>query len=595
MPIIKLAHDPKLGYTPITRKLAPSLPEDVLAMSANGATIVTFRPLLKRWPDKVVRKVTATDRFSWIESENIVFFGLETDSPLAPLILWDIVHAAPVNTTFTVAGNGRDTSYLLRDYYHDSLQLIEQGHGKLIFRKTRPFLAEQGDGLDAWTFGIPVGPEDATLLNAAVKRILELDVPQKEILLCGRPGANFLYFDKVRIVGEDIPAPPVRICAKKNRLAQEAKYPNLCIIHDRVFLPRDFYSAAQKFGDCYPLTTMQSLYFDDKCNLVPRRYSDVGVSNRVRGQSIKGLMRDNDITRPSEFAPGVLAITEFGGFYPASALRYTGNVYPTGSMYICKRAVWLKYPQNENLHWIEFEDLEHGLRASDSGVPSRVNPYAITQSMISRPLLSRVIGGFVEDIRGKARLYRPWTEPLWLPRKPALKVSRATALASMNRFAQKYVPPAIYSEVSVASVHRTPRRLYTLVNLVSRAKLPLQVDALRTFLQDFEKMVVFDQMAYNWFEQCCHYLLVERSPPVTVLVQKNEALLNHAALRPRGSIFYESLQDYLQPRFSLVRLGSFFSGLYLFSKRKHVMYLKGGPFAYYRAIVNSTPFIDYGR
>jgi hypothetical protein len=595
MAIIRLVHHTDLGYPPVTKRLAPTLPSDIVAMADDGVTVVTFRPLLRRRPTRIAKRLTAADRFSWIEGDRLLLYGVETDSPLAPLILWDVVHAAAIDTTISILGNGGDTSYLQRDYFKDSLRLVEQSSGKLVFRKTGEFLAEQEHGLDAWTFGIPVGPEDATLLNAAVKRILELEIPQKEILLCGRPAANFLYFDHVRIVGEEITAPPVKICEKKNRLAQEAAHPNLCIIHDRVFLPRDFYQAAKKFGDCYPFTALQSLYFDDKCNLVPRRYSDAGVSNRVRGQSVLGLMRDNDINNPSVFSPSVFAITEFGGFYPASALRYTPNVYATGSLYICKRAVWLKYPQNENLHWIEFEDLEHGFRASDAGIPTRINPHTLTQSMISRPLLGRVIGGFVENMRGKAKLYRPWTEPFPIPRKPVLKVSKDAALASMNQFARKYVPPEIFSEIGVASVQRMDNRIFAMINMVSRAKVPMQVTSLRTFLTDFEKWAVFDQMAYNWYEHAAHKLLVEREPTSAVLVRSNEAVINHAALRPKGKIFYDTLDDYFLPRFSLVPLGSLCSGIYLFFKRKHVCYIKGGPLAYYRAIANSTPYVDYGK
>ena len=88
------------------------------------------------------------------------------------------------------------------------------------------------------------------------------------------PHPDFKYFDKVRIVGTDIPAPPVHITRKKNVLAQEARYENLCIIHDRVLLPSNFWSAMVAFGDHYPFTGLQSFYFVDKHNLIPRKYSD---------------------------------------------------------------------------------------------------------------------------------------------------------------------------------------------------------------------------------------------------------------------------------------------------------------------------------
>lgn len=595
MTIYRLSHLKELGYTAVSKKAAPALPEAVLAMAKAGALVVTFRPLAKGKPDRLVKNVNATDRFSWIKAPQLVLFGLETDSPLAPLILWDLAHAAEIGSTITVMGNGLGSSYLQRAYFAEGLHLAEASAHKLVFEKVAPLGAERDAGLDAWTFGIPVGPEDATLLNATVKRILEIDVPRKEILLCGRPGANFLYFDKVRIVGKDITAPPVRICAKKNRLAEEAQYPNLCIIHDRVFLPSDFYAAMQRYGDCYPLTTLQSVYFDDKFNLVPRRYSDYGVSHRVRGQSVKGLLRDNDVTNPSEFAPSVLAKTEYAGFYHAHAMRYSTAVYPTGSMYICKRSVWLKYPQNENIYWIEFEDLEHGFRMSDNGVPSRVNPHAVSQSLISRPLLSRAVGTFIETVKGQNRLFAPWSEMLRLPRKPAIKLSHEAALVSMNRFAEKYVPVHLQQQIPVSAVFRSAQRLTSIIDIVTRATVPYQTAALGRFLVDFEKEVVFDQLPFSWREQAANDLLSGRVQPLHAMALNNDALVNHAVLRPKGEIFYRSLHDYFQRRSVFGTIGTFVSAVYLFAKRKKVIYLKGGPLAYYRALSNCTPFSDYGN
>jgi hypothetical protein len=75
---------------------------------------------------------------------------------------------------------------------------------------------------------IPTGPEDATLLNVAVKRILELNIQEKEILLCGRPGENFKYWDHVRIVGEDISAPPSKF-HEKEPTCSRGTYENLCM------------------------------------------------------------------------------------------------------------------------------------------------------------------------------------------------------------------------------------------------------------------------------------------------------------------------------------------------------------------------------
>ncbi|KVH43886.1 hypothetical protein [Burkholderia diffusa] len=590
MPIYKLTHLKALGYTPVSKTTAPMLPGDIAARADNGATIVTFRSVAPHHRPKAIKRINAAERFSWINGRDIVMYGIETDSPLAPLVLWDVAHAIDIGATITMLGDASPSRYLQREYFAASFEVIEGADGCMVFRKHAPLPAERDAGLDAWTFGIPVGPEDATLLNVAVERILELKIKEKEILLCGRPGANFKYFDQVRIVGEDITAPPVKICAKKNRLAQEAANPNLCIIHDRVFLPENFDEVVRRFGDNYPLTTLQSLYFDDKMNMVPRRYSDVGISHRVRGQSERGVMRNDDVERASEFAPAVLALTERSSFFSHNVLRYDQTSYPTGSMYICKKSVWLACPQNESLHWIEFEDLEHAYRASDMGIPSRVNPYGVTQSLVSRPLLMRVSGTFIENAKGRARLSRAWTEVLPIKRKPAIKVSTEKALEAMNRFAAKYVPAEIRMPLPAASVERSPHRLATIINLLSRVRVPMQSEKLRTFVADFEKWVVFDQLPFSWTERVVHGLLVERAEPVRVLVIENDVLLNHIAMRPKGAVFLRSPVEYLQSRSLSVIFGTMCSALYLYRRRRDVLYLKGGLSFYFRALMKSTPF-----
>lgn len=588
--LIRLAHHKGLGYTPVNKKIAPLLPEPVLELARQGAVVITFRALASGRPDRQVKKLTAVERFLWAKGERLVFFGLETDSPLAPLILWDAAHAAEVGSTLILMGDRQSSSFLERPYFSEAFDLVENEVGRKVFIKRAMLLAERDAGLDAWSFGIPVGPEDATLLNATVKRILELDVPQKEILLCGRPGANFKYFDQVRIIGEDITAPPVKICEKKNRLAQEASHPNLCIIHDRVFLPRHFFEAVKRFGDFYPLTTMQSLFFDDKYNLIPRRYSDFGVSYRAKASLVKGLMRDNDTSAPSAFAPTVFPQLEMSGFFLGNALRFNMGNYPTGSMYICKRAVWNAYPQNENLHWIEFEDIEHSYRALEGGVPSRVNPFALTQSLISRPLLARVLGSFIEPMKGPPRLTRAWSEFLPLPRKPAIKATYDTALTCMQRFAEKYVVGPDPVTIPVAAVFRSSKRIETIINILSRVQVPLHERGLRQFITDYEKWIVFDQLPYSFIEHACHRMLVDKLSPVHVLVIENDVLRNHVANRPKGNIFCGAQTEYFQKPSVLLAAGTCLSALYLLAKRKRVVYLKGGWLTYFRALMNSTPF-----
>jgi hypothetical protein len=590
MQIIQLRHMPKVA--PFKPSRSAALPSDLCAAVGPSGLVITFRHLTSRKPDAQLKHVNATSRFLGFHSDCILFYGIEGDSPLAPLILWDVTHALPLGGRVGMAGDFVDTPFLAREYFNGALKWEEPtGDGIRWFTKTTKLPAERDAGLDAWTFGIPVGPEDATLLNKTVERILELDVPTSEILLCGRPGANFKYLDKVRIVGEDIPAPPLKIGTKKNRLALEAKHPNLCIIHDRVFLPKDFHEAVKRFGDFFPLTTMQSLWFDDYNNFVPSRYSDTGVTFSLKTMPVAGLMRDNNVDSASVLSPSVFALSERSGFYAANTLKYSESSYPTGSMYLCKRSVWNMFPQSELLHWIEFEDLEHAYRAVAGGVPSKVNPFALTQTLMTRPLLNNSkIGVFAEQLKGAPTLRRCLTAVLPFKRKPALKVSQEAALRSMQGFVSKYSADPDQFKLPSQTVVDSTSRFETIIRILQRARVPVRQDKLRQFVMDFEKLVMFDQVPYSMVDGICRDIVFNKMSPMDAMLIKNPVLRRHLTLRPSRGMFYRTLEDYFTRPSLALRVGTLLSAIYLYRSRKDLIFLEGGVLAYYRAILRTTPF-----
>ncbi len=594
MAIIQLKHDRKLGYPGTGRKQLAPLPAAV-AEQAGAATVLTFRPLPKGWRATVRKNLHAAVRLHGLPDTDLLCYSLESDTPLAPLLLWDAVHAMAVGRRITLAGDQVRQCYLQRAYFQSALVVERQDGQAIVLRKVAPLPAEKDVGKNAWSFCIPVGPEDATLLNVAVRRILELDLPHKEILLCGRPADNFQYWDQVRIVGEDITAPPVQICAKKNRLAQEAQHENLCILHDRVFLPRQFAQAVAAFGECYPLTTFQSLYFDDRYNLVPRRYSDFGTSPRIAAMATLGVMRNNDVGQGSPFAPAVLALTDQVGFFSGNALRYAPSNYPTGSLYLVKRSVWLACPQDEHLMWTEFEDLEQAKRAEAMGIPSRINPHALTQSMIARPLLTTHGAVFYESRDGSLLQYRPTLEALPIPRKPLIKLLHAKAQHSLGQFAARHVPAALDVPLSAGATMNTRQRLRALVQVTHRTKVPLQRKALNAMLGDYEKLLALDQLPYAWRENMLMQFLQSGNGAVRNLVGQSDQLINHASQRPTGAVFADSLLDYLPRAGWRLYLGSAIAALSLAVRNRTVLYFPKGLLGCYRSILDSTPFAHFAE
>lgn len=588
MIVTNLEHLPRLGY-PASKDLRP-LPDD-LEIQHPCTRLVSFRRLQGRKPDILVRKLHAAVRPLGIYSgDSVCFYAVQSDSPLAPLLLWDAAHFLEVGQRITLVEDAPQGFYLDREYFAQGLKAVFRSPTKAVYEKVAKLPAEADDDLDSWTFGIPVGPGDATVLNAVVKRILELDISNKEIVLCGRPGANFAYPDRVRIVGEDIPAPPVQICRKKNRLAREARYGNLVILHDRVFLPKHFGRMVRDFGPRYPLMTLQSMFFDNRLNVNPRRYSDYGMAMGEIGRGLKGLHRHSG--EAVSIAPSIFAEIERTGFCFASPMRYSMDTrYPTGSMYICRKEVWNAFPLDESLFWVEFEDIEQGIRASKGGVPCRVNPHGISQTVITRALLGAPSP--VETVTGQLARTGP-AYFSWLPKKPLLRISAEVALGKLRQFANKYHPGT--SSVPIPTGLKTidARAWVSLVNkVVQKASFPNTAAAVREFIADYENMVLLDQLPNVQKEALYLRFLADPMEARTSLVLRSGELRNMLYQRPRQTWFCTSPQEFFHDHKRALP-GILLSAIGAYMKNGTTFYFESLSAAI-RAIYNSTPFKHYAE
>ena len=581
-----LKHHKSLGYLS-TRELS-ELPVD-LQLPYKCSNLVTFRGSRKAKPGEVIKNLHAAVRpISMFGEGSYCFFGIQSDSQLAPLLLWDAAHFLAVGQKLTVIEDTPVACYLDRDYFSAALVAVSRTPTAVTYEKVTKLPAEGDDDLDSWTFGIPVGPEDATVLNAVVKRILEIDIPNKEIILCGTPGKNFAYFDQVRIVGEDITAPPVQICKKKNRLAIEAKYNNLVILHDRVFLPKHFGEMVRRFGTRYPLMTLQSMFFDNRVSMHPRRYSDYGMAYGEISNGMLGLHRTSGAA--VSIAPSIFTEVERTGFCYASHMRFNNDrSYPTGSLYICRKEVWIAYPLDEALHWVEYEDIEHALRASKAGVPNRVNPFGISQSITSRALLG--VRAHVEMADGKIG----FTSPSFfstLVKKPLIKFSGAAALGRLRAFANKYVASSNILNIPTRTRDLRPREWVRLINLVIRqSSFKNEIDSVKAVIDDYEKFVLLDQLTDSQKDLIiCEFA----NDPVSAkrnLIVSSRGIRCMLHQRPSQSWFYESLTDYFHYYLASIP-GVIVSAIQLYWKNGNIFYFESFAAAV-KSIYNSTPFRSY--
>lgn len=588
MKTIQLQHDPKLGL--LAPKQLRAIPPD-LALPQNCKGLFSFRQFKGRKPDVVIKKLHAAKRpLEIYGAGSYCFYGVQSDSSLSPLLLWDAAHFLEVGQTLTLIEDTPLESYLDRDYFKNALVCTERTTSRVTYQKIAALPAQGDDDLDSWTFGLPVGPEDATVLNAVVQRILELDIPNKEILLCGTPGKNFRYFDQVRIVGEDITAPPVQICKKKNRLAQEARYNNLVILHDRVFLPSHFGEMVRRFGARYPLMTLQSLFFDNRVCLYPRRYSDLGMSVNEIGAGIKGLHRTSQTA--VTVAPSTFTELERSGFCFANPIRYNSDIsYPTGSLYICRKEVWNLCQLDESLMWVEYEDIEHGIRSSKLGIPTRVNPHGITQTVTSRALLGA--SAYLEAANGAIKSASPNYLSL-LPKKPLLRMTPAVALSKLQQFAEKYVTDETAVSIPTGLRSIGSRRWVRLISaLVQHSSFCNDLASVRQFISDFEKLVLLDQLPDGLRLEYEQKFLKDPADAKRNFIVDCWPIRSMIRQRTLQTWFFDTPLEYFHARLPSLP-GVVLSALSL--------YRHNGKFFYFtsfkdcvRCLYNSTPFDSYAK
>ncbi|MGL9773846.1 MAG: hypothetical protein ACR5LG_07785 [Sodalis sp. (in: enterobacteria)] len=482
MKLIRLKHDKKTNYYNVkhTQKLELSFLRDV-----GHTTVITFRNLVVPMTKKKEYTVNGVSRYLFDDIDDVLLYNVQSDSPLYAQIFWDVAHQVKISGMIYLV-EIYDTDCLIeKSYFKDAFQEVETASNYIrAFQKKSPLIIEADRGLDEWTFCIPVGPEKPLFLNKCVERILELDIPNKEIILCGMPHKDFRFFDKVRIVGEDIPAPPVHITRKKNTLARAATLKNLCIIHDRVMLPKNFVQAMESFGDDFPLTGLQSFFFADKKNLIPRRYSDFGTTS----EDITKIFNLHAMTKKE------MRLIGRKGLFCQNPMRKTyGCDYLTGSLYICKTKLWNYCPQNELLYWDDFEDIEHNIRAACLGIPVIINPYSMTQSMNNRSIMHYYGYYSVFSYKGKLSQRRAITEALpFLRRKPLFRITIQEAKRKLFRIAKKYAAEDKVFHVINRQSFSGQSRLKTIIMVIKSIKIPLW--EVEQFVADFEKDVLCESI-----------------------------------------------------------------------------------------------------
>ena len=110
---------------------------------------------------------------------------------------------------------------------------------------------KEGDDINKWTFGIITKGDRNEWMEEMITAIRAQKIPEYEIIVCGT------YFDRKEQDFKYIPFVDRDdkgwITKKKNLIAKEAKYENLCILHDRIVLDKGWFNGVKKYGNAFDL------------------------------------------------------------------------------------------------------------------------------------------------------------------------------------------------------------------------------------------------------------------------------------------------------------------------------------------------------
>jgi hypothetical protein len=391
----------------------------------------------------------------------VVTSGIRT-SRFAPILFWEVLHMlAPGGLWIDVDEASRctgtaltPTDFLEREYFAECLsrETWSQTGGHLVttWRKTGPTAISATIADEGWSFGIlTAGPSPRAAQMA--RAILTLDLPAVEVIICGPPPDGLPDDPRVRRIDLDQPEPRGWITRKKNLLAAAARYENLCLLHDRYVVTPEWADALKGYGRCYSFVTFPHVYYAGTERRFPQRYPDYQVLAQTKGLDL--------VRRSHVYDTNHILHPDYDDFAETS--------YCCGGLYIARKTLWQRVPQDEGLFHCEFEDVSFGLECQLRGLPHRVNSLVSVESTNAHPMM--------------------------LVRKHTLRAGQAPALVELHISGEQQTLSAASPSTSrplmstdrVSYYERVRQRFNAMPGLASEEQLPASLVVQSQKLSDF--------------------------------------------------------------------------------------------------------------
>jgi hypothetical protein len=198
-----------------------------------------------------------------------------------------------------------------------------------------------------FTFGIITYGGSDKFIDRIVESIRSQLIPLYEIIIIGE---TLIRGNDITNIDFDETVKPGWITRKKNIICQLAKYDNIVLLHDYIYLENDWYNGFLQYNTDF-----------DIC--VNRIQTKDG--NRFRDFLLfpNGLepLFQNGALLPYDYQPSV---------------HLSKLMYISGAYYIIKKSIALKFPLNENLISSMGEDVDLCHRLSDANIIFKCNKYS---------------------------------------------------------------------------------------------------------------------------------------------------------------------------------------------------------------------------
>jgi glycosyltransferase involved in cell wall biosynthesis len=208
------------------------------------------------------------------------------------------------------------------------------GKARTVFQKTEGYL-RKGDSIDRWTFGIVTNGKRDEWLKQGIESIRKQKIPNYEIIICGKTDEKIAKAKDIVFIPFTEKDDKGWITRKKNVICSSAKYENILLLHDHLYLDKGWYGGMKKHGNYFEIIT----------------FPIISAAETVVPWSVASRL---------------------GWPLGLEARDWDPNAFVGGSYMAIKKAVWEKVRLNENLFHFEGEDFEFGLRASAKGYVTRV-------------------------------------------------------------------------------------------------------------------------------------------------------------------------------------------------------------------------------